>query len=109
MPAAVVVGAPDGTVEVGAPRTVVGAPEPGVAVVDVAAVEVVVFALLGNREGPPAAVVVGAMVLLTAAVMGMVVVVPATAPLPEVATEVVVVEFDGVVFFGSEVTQGSTN
>jgi hypothetical protein len=108
--AAVVVGAPDGTVEVGAPSTVVAASVPGGAVVAVdAAVVVVVLALLGNREGPPAAVVVvAALVPLTAAVVGMLVVVPEPALVFDVAT-VVVVELDGDVFFGSEVTQGSPN
>ena len=111
--ATVVVGAP-GTPEVVGAGTVVTEVSttevPVAALVDVAAAVVVVLVLLGNRDGPPAAVVVGALLPLTA-VVGVVDVLPTTAPLVEVVAPglVVVVLLEGFCFVGSEVTQGSPN
>lgn len=109
LPAVVVVDAP-GTVVVEAPGTVVDPPADVVvelAPLPVGAV-VLLFAVLGRREGPGAAVVVGAPVdvaaeatvdPLTAVVLAVVV---AVWPEPVAATDDVVVE--GLVFVGSEVT-----
>ena len=98
-PATVVVVEPPGAEVVDASgATVVEAGDVEV-VADCAAV-VLVFAVLGRRDGPPAAVVVGASVPMTAAEVE----VALPAVVDSVGVDVVV-----VVFFGSDVTHGMLN
>ncbi len=94
LPAVVVVVEPPGTVVV----------EASVGTVVEAGEVVVVFAVLGRRDGPPAAVVVGASLPVTTA--GEVDVGLAVAPVAVPVVGVVVVV---VVFFGSDVTHWRLN
>jgi hypothetical protein len=102
-PATVVVEPPGTEVVDASDATVVDTGDVDVVADD--AVVVLVFAVLGRREGPPAAVVVGASLPLTAVEVEVGAVVDVVFPVSPVAVVVVVVGC----FFGSEVTHGMLN